>query len=286
LAAADEQQVERPWRIRLCADDYGIAPGVNAGIRDLIGHGRLNATSVMVVAPSFTQHEADALAQLRSEGSSLQVGLHVTLTAPFRPLSKEFAPLRDGAFLPLRTTLGHALTRRLSRQHLDVEIGAQLRAFTAAFGRPPDFVDGHQHVQLFPTIRDSMLSMVKVAAPNAWMRQCGRALPLQQRLSNPKALLLDVLSRELRRRAKALGISTNPAFAGAYDFTNGADFAVQFAGFLRGLPPDGVVMCHPGFVDAELERLDPLTSQRGREYAFFAGEAFPALLAAEGVVLA
>jgi predicted glycoside hydrolase/deacetylase ChbG (UPF0249 family) len=276
----------QPRRIWLCADDYGIAPGVNAGIRDLIGRGRLNATSVMVVAPSFTQHEADALAELRGKGSGVQVGLHVTLTAPFGPLSKEFAPLREGAFLSLGTTLAHALTRRLSRQYLDVEVGAQLRAFTAAFGRPPDFIDGHQHVQLFPTIRDSVLSMGQAAAPKAWMRQCARALPLQERLSNPKALLLDVLSREFRRRAKALGIGTNPAFAGAYDFTKQPDFAMQFAGFLRGLPPNGLIMCHPGFVDPELERLDPLTRQREREYAFFAGDGFPALLAAEGVVLA
>ena len=51
-----------PRRIWLCADDYGIAPGVNAAIRDLVARGRLNATSVMVVAPSFSRAEADALA--------------------------------------------------------------------------------------------------------------------------------------------------------------------------------------------------------------------------------
>ena len=40
-----------PRRIWLCADDYGISPGVNRAIRDLIERGRLNATSVMVVGP-------------------------------------------------------------------------------------------------------------------------------------------------------------------------------------------------------------------------------------------
>ena len=45
-------------RLWLCADDYGIAPGVNAAIRDLIERGRLNATSVMVVAPSFARQSA------------------------------------------------------------------------------------------------------------------------------------------------------------------------------------------------------------------------------------
>jgi predicted glycoside hydrolase/deacetylase ChbG (UPF0249 family) len=47
-----------------------------------------------------------------------------------------------------------------------------------------------------------------------------------------------------------------------------------------------LVMCPPGFADAELKQLDPLTAQREREYAFFAGDAFPTMLAARGVVLA
>jgi chitin disaccharide deacetylase len=50
-----------PARIWLCADDYGMSPGVNGAIRDLIARRRINATSVMVVAPSFNQTEAQAL---------------------------------------------------------------------------------------------------------------------------------------------------------------------------------------------------------------------------------
>ena len=49
-------------RIWLCADDYGISPGVNRAIRDLIGRGRLNATSVMVVGPAIGRDEVSALA--------------------------------------------------------------------------------------------------------------------------------------------------------------------------------------------------------------------------------
>ena len=55
---AGERVNAAPRRIWLCADDYGIAPGVNAAIRDLVARGRLNATSVMVVAPSFSRAEA------------------------------------------------------------------------------------------------------------------------------------------------------------------------------------------------------------------------------------
>ena len=68
--------------------------------------------------------------------------------------------------------------------------------------------------------------------------------------------------------------------------TDITDFARLFPGFLRALPAQSVVMCHPGFVDAELERLDPLTTQREREYAYLAGPDFAAALRAHGLALA
>jgi predicted glycoside hydrolase/deacetylase ChbG (UPF0249 family) len=45
-------------------------------------------------------------------------------------------------------------------------------------------------------------------------------------------------------------------------------------------------MCHPGFVDAELERLDPLTATREREFAYLSGEDFARLIAEKNVALA
>jgi chitin disaccharide deacetylase len=50
-----------PRRFWLCADDYGISPGVNRGIRELIERGRLNATSVMVVGPAIGRDEVHSL---------------------------------------------------------------------------------------------------------------------------------------------------------------------------------------------------------------------------------
>ena len=91
---------------------------------------------------------------LPAVGASTRVaiGLHVTLTAPFRPLTRDFAPARDGAFPRLAPLMARAFLGRLDRAKLAAEIAAQLAAFAAAFGRPPDFVDGHQHVQLLPTV--------------------------------------------------------------------------------------------------------------------------------------
>ena len=55
---------------------------------------------------------------------------------------------------------------------------------------------------------------------------------------------------------------------------------------LDAMPEGGVIMCHPGVVDAELERVDPLTSLREQEYAYLKGEMFPRTLAEHGVALA
>jgi len=192
----------------------------------------------------------------------------------------------EEAFLPLAATFRHAVMHRLEHDTLAAEIASQMQAFRNSFGRAPDFVDGHQHVHLFPQIGAALLEVVKATAPNAWVRQCGRVVPFARRFADRKGLLLDLLSAGFRRRAAALGLRTNPAFAGTYDFVDEADFAALFPCFLDRLPDGGLVMCHPGFVDAELQRLDPLTTLREKEHAFFAGDSFPALLAAHGVALA
>jgi predicted glycoside hydrolase/deacetylase ChbG (UPF0249 family) len=272
-----------PRQIWLCADDYGISPAVSAAIRDLIARRRINATSVMVVTPSFAVSEAASLRDAASGHAA--IGLHLTLTAPYRPLT-DFAPLRQGAFLPLAGMACRALLRRLNAARLEAEIASQLAAFRTAFGRAPDYVDGHQHIHVFPQIREAVVRVIKQSAPQAWLRQCGRPATAPKSLADPKGYILDALSARLRALAAKSGVRTNPAFAGTYAFRPQAEFAKLFAGFLDGLPDGGLVMCHPGKVDGELRQLDPLTDLREREYAFLLDERFPRLLAERGYALA
>ena len=275
-----------PRRIWLCADDYGLSPGVNRAIRDLIERGRLNATSVMVVGPAIGREEVSALQSVATHSPRCALGLHVTLTAPFRPLTMHFQPTDGGMFLPFPRLLRAGVMGRFDAEIVQAELLVQLAAFREMFGRAPDFVDGHQHVQLFPGVRDGFLSAVKQAAPNAWVRQGGRNRSLARLLDTPKALLLDLLSAQFRRRASRANIAFNPAFAGAYDFSGQPDFSALMQDFLDGLPEGGLIMCHPGFVDEILVGLDPLTTQREHEHAFLGGEHFPRLLAANNVALA
>ena len=272
-------------KIWLCADDYGLAPGINSAIRKLLQRGRLNATSIMTAAHHLDGDEVTDLLLLNAGRKRALLGLHVTLTAPFKPRTQGFAPLQRGAFPSNVQMLQLGMRRKLDRSALVREIGAQIERYVQIFGRAPDYLDGHQHVHLFPVVRDAFLAAVKEKAPNAWIRQCGRP-PGARPVTDVKGLFLDLLSVRMRSKARRLGIAFNPGFNGAYDFKPEADFSRLFPAFLRGMPDGGLVMCHPGFVDAELKSLDTLTDLREREYAYLESDTFPEVLQRSGYELA
>jgi hypothetical protein len=272
-------------RIWLCADDYGISPGVNRAIRELIERGRLNATSVMVVTPAIGRDEVARLQDAAAKSPRCAIGLHVTLTAPFRPLTMHFRPVKDELFLPFSKLLRAGMLRRLDAEIIRAEVIMQIAAFRDLFGRAPDFVDGHQHVQLYPQVRDGLLAAVKEKAPEAWVRQARRNQPFGQRLARPKALFLDHLSMQFKFKAARTGLTVNPAFSGAYDYSRPPDYGALMREFLDAIPEGGVIMCHPGFVDDVLLGLDPLTATREVEHAYLAGDDFPQLLAVNKVTL-
>ena len=85
-------------RIWLCADDYGIAPGVNAAIRELIERGRLNAASVMTAAPHLDTKEAAALERLNAGNKRAALGLHVTLTGAVPAAEQKFCATAQWPF--------------------------------------------------------------------------------------------------------------------------------------------------------------------------------------------
>ena len=273
---------ERP--IWLCADDYGISPAVNGAIRDLMLRGRINATSVMVVAPSFHRSEAVSLDLLNAGvcAGRDRAARHAHRAVP--PLSPGFAPVRDGAFLPLQDMLRRAMLRRLSRKKLEVEIATQLEAFVdrvrprAGFRRRASARasvpagarrvarrgQGDRAERLGAAVRPR-----GAAAAAAVVRQEGAAARCAQPRV-PQACGRARASPPIRRLPAPMISRRRPCRTSPR----------CFPAFLDRLPAGGLIMCHPGKVDAELERLDPLTEQREREYAYLAGDAFPALLAA------
>ena len=187
--------------------------------------------------------------------------------------------------MPLAATLRRRLLAAgFDRDALAAEISEPGGRFLACFGRAPDFIDGHQHVHLFPQIREAVLcggEGQRTEGLGAPMR--ARLAPFAARLADRKGLLLDSDEPSSAGAPPRSGLRTNPAFAGTYEFDAAARISQPlFPRFLDRLPDGSVVMCHPGFVDAELQQLDPLTTLREQEYAFLAGDAFPAALAVHG----
>ena len=100
---------EAPRRqLWLCADDYGLSPGVNRAIRGLIERGRLNATSAMVVGPALGRGEVNALSDAAANSPHCAIGLHATLTAPFHPLTMHFGRSMAGCSCRLQNCCAKA----------------------------------------------------------------------------------------------------------------------------------------------------------------------------------
>jgi predicted glycoside hydrolase/deacetylase ChbG (UPF0249 family) len=270
-------------RIILCADDYGFSPGVSKAIRDLVGEGRLNATSVMTIFPGFAE-EAEALAQTPSPLRA-QFGLHLTLSGGYAPLTVAPLTTRDGKLPSINRLLSPLARFKINREAAAREIEAQIKKFTQAFGRPPDFVDGHQHVHLMPGIRKPFLETVAKLAPKAWVRQCGPAKMRALITADNKTRVIGVLNAAFKSQVRRLGLKTNSSFSGAYSFAGSDKFSDLFPRFLNELTDGGVMMCHPGFADAALRERDTLVERRDEEYAYLAGDEFDKAMKAAGATL-
>src|SRR4051794_20452051 len=85
-----------PTPFVLCADDYGLSPGISSAIRDLIARGRLSAPSCMTMSPFWPDHAS----WLKPYADQVDVGLHLTLTAP-PPLGSMPRTAPDGRLPPL-----------------------------------------------------------------------------------------------------------------------------------------------------------------------------------------
>jgi predicted glycoside hydrolase/deacetylase ChbG (UPF0249 family) len=269
----------------LCADDFALSPAVTAGILEALAAERLTATSAMTTQANWP----DAAKAFRALAPRADLGLHFNLTlgAPLGNLPA-FAP--NGAFPAMNAIVPAAWRSALPRREILDELRRQLDAFEDAYGAPPDYVDGHQHVQVLPGIADDLIAELSARglAGKTWLRDSAdRPRRIFARGKHwGKALTVAALARGFRAKARAAGFSLNDGFSGFSDFDAQGDYAADFASFLRAPGAKPLIMCHPGHVDAELARLDPVTDSREMELAFLLSDRFTAILDAAGAKLA
>ena len=260
--------------LAVCADDFGTSPGISRAIAALVEAGRLQAVSCLTTHAGWPA----AAALARGWSSGVDVGLHLNLS--------EGAPLSDAlravwpVFPALPTLIVQAYLRRLPLAAIAAELRAQLDAFTAARGRAPDFIDGHQHVHALPGVRELVLDAACAAAPPLALRNTARVrgagFAVKRRVIEATGGAAAL--RAMRRRS----VPHNAVLVGVYDFAD-PDYRALVRRWLRAVPADGALLfSHPGAADAPG---DPIAAARVREAAYLASDAFAADLRDAGVAL-
>lgn len=144
------QELDRPRRLVVTADDFGRSPGINAAVLRAHREGILTAASLMV-----NETACDEAVALAKEAPDLGVGLHLTLLRGHSTLPQQRIPGLVNArreFGDNPATVGaRYFFQRALRSQLRDEIAAQLQKFRAT-GLPLDHVNGHLHMHLHPVV--------------------------------------------------------------------------------------------------------------------------------------
>lgn len=254
-----------PRRIVLCADDFGLSPGVSRGIVELLEKKHLSATSCMVDYPEFAR---DAKL-LQPFAGCADIGLHFSLTGS-----------RSIAVVAIEC---HLKPPSLASMRKEVE--RQVEKFTDGMGRVPDYIDGHQHVHVLPVVREAVVAAA--ASFGAYVRSTSEPINIEmwRRPSPLESLYLARASRGLDRLAHAKGVVMNHGFRGVRNFREKKPFDELFRKMIAGATEGTLVMCHPGHSDAVLAGRDPVRETRVEEWRFLAGPQLEDDLASEGLAL-
>lgn len=223
------------------ADDFGLTRGVSRGILRAHSAGIVTSTSVLAVAPAF----AESAAWL-GDAAALGVGVHLAVVGEDPPLSP---PARipslvgeDGRFAPG----WRAFVRRSHRvrpAELEEELAAQIETARGR-GLAIDHLDSHQHLHLFPRVREVVLRLAARFRIRA-VRVTGAGL------RRPSGIAVRWLARGLAKRASRQGLFF-PARSDGFDRSG----RMRLPALLRALEaaartsaPSTEIFVHPGEPD-------------------------------------
>ncbi len=123
------------------ADDFGLTPGINAGIVEAFERGVVTSASLMVRQPA-----AEAAAAYARAHPALGLGLHIDLW--------ESIP-KDGDWVRLYQHVpGDAAS-------VAAEVAAQIERFRTLVGRDPDHLDTHQHVHRLEPVKSAVAAAAR-----------------------------------------------------------------------------------------------------------------------------
>lgn len=279
--------------IIICADDFAQNEDISEGILTLMRAKRINATSCLVNSACWSDM-SEAFNTLKANHF---IGLHLNLTFG-QPLSAMWRKHVGEVFPGLPGLLKSCYLNRLNQEVVAAEIQAQLDVFTHHMHIYPDFIDGHQHIQQFPVIRQALLAvhrqqMGHVEHENQ-LSDAAEMTPTDETLFHelsffrntnngwrdfllltgfPKPQILALLGgMRFRRGLIHEYIPTNSSFSGLYHFKQAQKYRQYFRRFLKRTQDGGMIMCHPG--QSSQDFADPLQAYRSHEFDYLMSDFF------------
>jgi chitin disaccharide deacetylase len=265
-------EVRLEKEIIICADDFGISPGVSKGILKLADNNKISATSVMVCFDDWRQ-EAKPLVSLKNQ---IDIGLHFTLTGAV-PLStsQEIPSLVNarGELASLGQFIKKCFLREINSEDVKREFHKQFNSFVEFFGFTPHYVDGHHNVHQYPIVNKVLIEVFKEKFEGQNFYARNTSVPLNKAFRQVgnffKIFPISLWGTPYKDLLEANEISTNSSFMGIYDWRRPELFGQNFKRFLRASSKkNGIIMTHPGLPDDILKKRDVYNDGREMEYNF------------------
>lgn len=259
-------------RITLTSVEYGLSFGVDRAIRELAVAGHLTAIGCLTVSDLWSREYLPLRDELDGAGHKTLVGVTVSLTNGWDPVSMEALRYFDKGFPRARWYAWRSRLRLLPDETLFAEISAQIGRFEEYYQRSPDFIfvqDGLLRLSRFAGIVMDVLEARKlrpaVVSPFVEDRP---ALRFRKKLEKRGLKMLP--------RGRDLPFPAGPEELGHH----------VWSGF-NGLSDQAVVLCTPAIADDRLRRMEPPAKIRSREVqkGFLESDRFNVLLIEKDIYL-
>jgi chitin disaccharide deacetylase len=207
----------------ISADDYGMSSDINKGIETLSMIDRLDGFSVMV----YGDYSKKTISYIKSMHDT-KVGLHIDLNY-FVDLG-----IKNIILLGLYSKVNKDIKLKMK-----AEVIKQFDLFKKNFGFWPDYVDGHQHCQMFKPVIEEIIKYKNDNVLEFWIRDSSIID------ANIKALVINLLSyKKWKIETENNKIKTKKIF-GIYNFNNRYEFPKKLSAYNNGNKSNLNFMTHP-----------------------------------------
>lgn len=251
-------------RLIIEADDFGISPGVNEGIRKALNSGLVKSTNVLINFPYATE----AL-DLQASYPDISIGVHINLTCGY-PISKisEVKSLVEpstGKFYEYKDFNRRLIYGKIRLGELKREMEAQInKAFE--LGLRITHINSHHGIHSNPIIFALLLKVGAKRGINK-LRATTRYYPYLSRGKRG-----NFLKRFLGRLEKIYSKLYNYKMVDYYLVLKNKNILNNWL-YLSGIPAGtSETSCHPGYVDDILKNFSEYTYEREEELDILVSE--------------